>query len=248
MEEFRGKWVFVSGSRRGIGRAIVSAFAHRGANIIAHARKPDDAFQNDMAGEAAKNGVRIRTIYFDMADSGAIRTEIRLLLKEIKPDVLVNNAGKILGGVIFGLCPLKLIREIFEVNLFSQMELTQLLLKPMLVRKSGNIINIASVAALDAHPGIAAYGSSKAALVAWTKILAAEVGAQNIRINAISPGMVETEGALEMGAKSREIMLALSAMQRFALPEEIAKVACFLASSEASFINGEVIRVDGGAT
>lgn len=245
MKEFCGKWVFVSGSRRGIGRAIVSAFANRGANIVAHARLRDDDFQDDMSREADKNGVEIRPIYFDLADLESMKHEIKALLKEIKPNILVNNAATQHGGY-FIMTPLKVVKDVFDVNLFAQMALTQLLLKPMLARKSGSIINIASISGINMKPGMSAYGVSKAALIAWTKTLAAECGISGIRANAIAPGLAETDGGAKMETKARDAMLAASAMHRLALPEEIADVVCFVASSSASFINGDIIRVDGG--
>lgn len=245
MTDFEGKWIFVSGSRRGIGRAIVSAFARRGANIVAHARVQDDGFERDMAGEAARNAISIRPVYFDLADSDAMKREIKALLKAIKPDALINNAAS-QHGAYFMMTPVRVVKEIFEINLFAQMALAQLLLKPMLARKSGCIVNIASISGIDMKPGMGAYGVSKAALIAWTKVLAAECGSSRVRVNAIAPGLADTDGGAKMEAKARDAMLAASAMHRLALPEEVANAACFLASEEASFINGDVIRVDGG--
>lgn len=245
MGNLQGKWIFISGSRRGIGRACVSAFARRGASIIAHARKRDDDFENDMRKEAICNNVDIRTIYFDMAAEEAMKSEIKNLLMEIKPDCLVNNAVMQHGG-FFILTRIEDIEKVFETNLFAQMRLTQLLLKPMLARKAGSIINIASVSGIDMRPGHSAYGVSKAALIAWTKVLAAETGTYNVRVNAIAPGLTDTDGGALTEEKAKNALLAASAMHRMGQPQEIAEVACFLASDASSFINGEVIRVDGG--
>lgn len=245
MPDFAGKTVMITGCRRGIGRAMVKAFASHGANIIAHARKEDPDFVADMKAESERFHINIQPIYFDMTDVEAMKKEVKVILKQVVPDVLINNAAT-QHGAFFLLTPLKTIQNVFEINLFAPMRLTQLLLKPMLARKSGSIVNIASVLGMESMPGISAYGSSKAALIAWTRTLAAEAGPAGVRANAIAPSLVETDGGDLMEAKARESMLAACAMHRLARPEEVANTACFLASDEASFINGDVIRVDGG--
>ena len=144
------------------------------------------------------------------------------------------------------LTPLKKVRELFEVNLFSQMRLTQLFVKPMLLRQAGAIVNVASISGLDMKPGNSAYGVSKAALIAWTKVLATELGSSGIRVNAVAPGLTDTDGGNLMEAKARAAMLEASALKRMGTVDEIAQVVCFLAADEASFVNGQIIRVDGG--
>ena len=243
--DFHGKSVLITGCRRGIGRALVSAFARSGADVIAHARAQDDAFEVDMAQEAQHCSVTIHSLYFDMADADAMKAAVSPMLKNVVPDVLVNNAG-ITHCASFMLTPVKKIQKIFDVNLFAQMRLTQMILKGMIQKKSGTIINIASVAGLDINSGLCAYGTSKAALIAWTKVLAAEFGSYGIRVNALAPGMVETDGAHLMGDKAMSNMLDNCSLHRFASPSEIADMVCMLASDAASFVNGAVLRVDGG--
>lgn len=245
MLELEGKWIFITGSIKGIGRACALAFAKRGASIIAHTRKPDCDFENEMRQLADCTNVKVRHIYFDLLDKITMQNEVKKLLGEIKPYALVNNAAMPHGGY-FILTRMQQIEEIFNANLFAQMRLTQLLLKPMLARKSGSIINISSIAGLDLKPGNCAYGVSKAALIAWTKALAAETGSYNVRVNAIAPGLIDTDMGALTEENARKSMLAASAMHRMGQPDEIAETACFLASDAASFINGEIIRVDGG--
>lgn len=246
MQTFAGKTVFITGARRGIGRALVKAFAEHGADIIAHARSESPEFEQDMADEAARCHVSIRPLYFDLGDTEALKQSVKGLLKDVTPDVLINNAATIQDGTFFLMTPIKTVQRMFEINLFAQMLLTQLILKPMLARQTGCIINMGSLAGLDMKPGMSAYGTSKAALVAWTQVLAAEVGTSGIRVNAIAPGLLDTDGGALMKPKSREVMLAASAMHRLGTPEEIAGIAVFLASDAASFVNGEIIRADGG--
>ncbi|MDE5832732.1 MAG: SDR family oxidoreductase, partial [Desulfovibrio sp.] len=140
----------------------------------------------------------------------------------------------------------KNIENNFKINLFAQMSVTQLVLKPMLARESGNIINIASIAGIDMKSGMSAYGVVKAAMIAWTKVLALETGPRNVRANAIAPGIITADGKTAMGEKAREAILSACAMGRFGTPDEVANLACFLASDEAEYINGAVIRLDGG--
>ena len=245
IQNFRGKNVFITGTRRGIGRELVRAFAMRGASIYAHARKASQEFEAHNAELAQNYGVTIRPVYFDMTDENAMKAAVQEIMKEMSPHILINNAGLQHGG-FFMLTPLKKVRELFEVNLFSQMRLTQLFVKPMLLRQAGAIVNVASISGLDMKPGNSAYGVSKAALIAWTKVLATELGSSGIRVNAVAPGLTDTDGGNLMEAKARAAMLEASALKRMGTVDEIAQVVCFLAADEASFVNGQIIRVDGG--
>jgi len=241
------KTVLITGSGGGIGRTLVKSFASAGFDVIAHKRKPDEVYSAWLADLVQKTGISAREIYFDMTDSEAVKAEVSQLIKaKVYVDVLINNAGVAHGG-LFQMTPIKKIREVFETNIFSQMELTQLILRQMTRRGQGVIINIASIAGLDLKAGNSAYGVSKAALIAWTKTLAAETGSLGIRVNAIAPGLTDTRMAGMMEDGAGKSMIADSAMNRLAQPEEIADVAVYLASDQARFINGQVLRVDGGS-
>lgn len=240
------KTALVTGANRGIGLAITKELASRGYNVIAHARTCSDEHEDLMRRISSENGVEIRTIYFDMTDTDAMKETVKGLMKEKVPvDVLVNSAGIAKYGA-FAMFPMATIREVFEVDFFAHLELTQLLLRQMMRNGKGVIINIASIAGLDTDKGNSAYGTSKAAMIAWTKVLAAEVASAGIRVNAVAPGMADTDMAQLLNDDDRNRMIEESAMKRMVKPEEIAKVVSFLASDDASFINGEVIRVDGG--
>lgn len=238
--------VLVTGSNGGIGKAIVEKFAENGYHIVAHTRRDTEQFDGFITSLQNKYGIKTDKVIFDVTDSCAMKSEIQRVRKEkIEIDTLVNCAG-VAGGNLLAITPMKEIREIFNVNLFSYMELAQLLIKPMIRKKHGNIINIASFEGINMYPGNSAYGVSKAAVIAWTKTLAKEVGDFGIRINAVAPGFVDTKMAQNTGEKERNKMLENSAFRRLAEPKEIADVVYFLASDNASFITGEVIRVDGG--
>ncbi len=245
--KLEGKNAIITGCRRGIGRAIVQKFAENGCNIWACARTPDPAFEQDMAGIAAVNGIWIRPVYFELTDPDQIKEGIRTVFAERKPlDILVNAAGICELG-LFQMTPMDRIRTMFEVNLFSVMELTQYALKGMLRAKKGVVVNIASIAGLDVGPAICSYGTSKAALIHFTKNLASETGRQGIRVNAVAPGPADTDMVQIVRDKVGENLLLHAAMERLAKPEEIADAVLFLASDDASFINGQVLRVDGGS-
>jgi len=242
-----GKTVLVTGANRGLGKAIAKAFAEVGDDVIAHARRETPEFVSWCAEVAVSQGVSVTPVFFDMTDSAAMKEAIRdlLMVKKISVDVLVNNAGVAHGG-LFQMTSLAKIREVFDVNLFSAMELTQLLLRPMIRKGKGSIINIGSISGIDMKVGNCAYGLSKAAIMSFTRTLAAECGPKGVRVNAIAPGLVATDMAGQMEEQAGKEMIARSVMNRLARPEEIAKVAVFLASDDASFVNGQIVSVDGG--
>jgi 3-oxoacyl-[acyl-carrier protein] reductase len=243
----KGKNAIVTGANRGIGRAIVEVFAENGASVWAHARKETPEFRTDMAAIAERSGVDIRPVFFDVVDGPAMKTVVKQLAGSSAPvDVLVNNAGVAHGG-LFQMTSMQSIREVFDVNFFSVLELTQLVVRLMQKTKSGSIINLASLAGLDLKPGNIAYGVSKAALIAATKTLAAELGSSGIRVNAIAPGLTDTNMADLMEKNARRNMLDATALKRLARPKEIADVAVFLASEMSSFVTGHVLCADGGS-
>ena len=238
--------VLVTGSNGGIGRAITEKFAENGYHIAAQARRNTAEFDEFLMGLQEKHGIKTHKVIFDVTDSGAMKSEIRRIRSEkIEIDTLVNCAG-VAGGNLLAITPMKEIRQIFDVNLFSYMELAQMLIKPMIRKKRGAIVNMASFEGINLYPGNSAYGVSKAAVIAWTKVLAREVGDFGIRVNAVAPGFVDTAMARHTEERERDKMMENSAFRRLAEPEEIAEVVYFLASDRASFITGAVLRADGG--
>lgn len=242
-----GKNALITGSNRGIGKATLETFAKEGCKVIwAHARTWSDEFTNTIQSISSEYGTEIYPIYFDLTDTDSLKKEIKEIVR-IKQniDILVNNAGVAHGG-LFQMTPISQIKEVFETNLYAGMEITQLILKKMSRQKSGSIVNLASISGIDLKSGNSAYGVSKAAVIAWTKTLAAELGSYNIRVNAVAPGLTDTRMATLMEKHAGEEMVMESTMSRLAQPEEIANVVSYLASDKASFINGQVIRIDGG--
>ena len=242
------KRVFITGSNRGIGYTVLKEFAGQGWDIYAHARKKNVEFEDSMKLIASQYEIVINPIYFDLRDSKQISAELSVLMKSKIPiDVLVNSAGIIHGG-LFQMTSVQSIRNVFDVNFFGALEVTQLLAKYMIRKKSGCIINIASIAGIDLSSGNSAYGASKAALIAFSKTLSSELSSYGVRVNVVAPSLTNTEMADSAFAKKEKEILqgGNSPFQRLALPEEIAHLVLFLSSEKASFINGQVIRIDGG--
>tara|TARA_Y100001970_G_C14253051_1_gene873215 strand:- start:4750 stop:5508 length:759 start_codon:yes stop_codon:yes gene_type:complete len=244
------KTAFITGSNRGIGFSILKKFAENGCNIYAHSRTKNNEFEERTKVISESNNVEIIHTYFDLEDVDAIKSELRSIMKSKIPiDILVNSAGIIYGG-LFQMTPISDIRKVLDVNLFGMLEVTQLISKYMIRNKSGSIINIASVAGIDLSSGNSAYGLSKAAVIAFSKTLSKEISSFGIRVNVVAPSLTDTDMAhTDEATKEREMLLSGDDyFYRMAKPEEIANVVNFLASDDSFFINGQVIRVDGGNT
>jgi 3-oxoacyl-[acyl-carrier protein] reductase len=240
-----GKNALITGARRGIGRAIAERFAENGANVWAHARSRDEGFEADMAALSLKYGTRVSPLYAELRDEASVKAAVQSIVKEKTPiGILVNNAGSS-QNTLFQMTSMTSLREQFEVNFFAPFLLTQMVCRVMLKFGGGNVVNIASTAAMDANPGRVAYGASKAALICFTKALAAELG-PHVRVNAIAPGIVGTELISDMTAEVIEATVGGQALKKMGAVGDIADAALFLASSESSYITGQVIRVDGG--
>lgn len=240
------KTSIITGSNRGIGLSLVHVFAKEGSDIIACARKEDQHFLSKIQSISKEYNINIYPIFFDFNDEESMKNASREILKAHKTiDVLVNNAGIAHGG-IFQMSPIQIIKDIFEVNFFSQLAFTQTLIRPMIKKGGGSIVNIGSTSGLIGDKGTIAYGSSKASLMFATKVLAQELGPFNIRVNTVAPGLVKTDMFEEMDKKVSDDYIESSALGRPGEPHEIANVVAFVSSENASFITGEVIRVDGG--
>lgn len=242
----QNKNAIITGCNRGIGKAILTAFAENGANIWAIARKPSPEFEAFIQELSQKHNVEIWSIYFDLQDHEQIKNVIKnIMMTKRTVDVLVNNAG-ITYNALFQMSTLDKMKEVFAINFFSPMIFTQLVIKLMLRNKHGSIINIASTAGIDGNAGRAIYGASKAAMICATKAMAAELGESGIRVNAIAPGVTQTEMLSSMTVEVIQDAIRQTHLQRVGEPIDIAKACLFLASDSASYVTGQVLRVDGG--
>ena len=243
----KNKTVVLTGCNRGIGKAILGVFAKNGASIWACVRQLDDDFIDFTKGVEDDHEVNITPVPFDLADEGQVKEGINTIRSAKQPvDILVNNAGVIFTA-LFQMTSVAKMKEVFEINYFSQILLTQSITKIMARQKAGSIINISSSAAIEGNEGRMAYASSKAAIIASTKVMAKELAMYNIRVNAIAPGLTETD--MMQGSTSKEALdftLQRICMRRVGKPEEIANVALFLSSELSTYMTGQVLRVDGG--
>ena len=243
-----GKLAVVTGANRGIGRSITETFAENRCDIFACMREVTLETKKWLKSLENKFNIVITPIELDLSDEDSIKNSIKQIFSISKRiDILVNNAGIASGG-LFQMTPISELRKVFEINFFSQILFTQGIAKIMIRNKSGSIINLSSSAAFIADPGTLSYGSSKSALIRATESMAMELGALNIRVNAIAPGVTKTDMFDQMSKDARDKLINSSALKRSAEPKDIANVALFLASELSSFVTGQVIRADGGIT
>ena len=243
----KNKTAVITGCNRGIGKATLETFAANGANIFACVRKETEEFSALIKTLSEKNSVEITPLYFDMTDFDSMKKNIMLLRKSKKKiDILVNNAALRPQKVsAFQMTPIDKIREVFDVNFFSALQLTQYILKFM--SEGGSIINVASMAAFDGDPGFSAYAASKSALIGFTRNLSRELGRQKIRVNAVAPGLTDTDmGRANNVDGGADEFLKTATLNRWGTPQEISNAILFLASDLSSFMTGEVVRVNGG--
>lgn len=243
----KDKNIVITGCNKGIGKAALELCAKNGANIIAMNRTQDSASQKELENLVKKHNVNLAMFYADFSNEAEVMNAANDILKlKVALDGIVNNVGIVGDARLFSMTKIEEIKEVFQVNFFSPLLLTQRLLKNMIRHKSGSIVNLSSVAALDGIPGSLEYVSSKTSLIGATKKLASELAPFHIRVNALAPSITDTNMPMLMSDCLKEKTIQNIALKRMATPNEIAEVIVFLLSSKSSFINGEVIRVDGG--
>jgi NAD(P)-dependent dehydrogenase (short-subunit alcohol dehydrogenase family) len=240
MNTFEGSTALVTGATAGIGHAIALELARQGADVIVHGR---NAERGDKVVQEIENvRGRARFVAADLSNADDVR---RLAAEAGDVDILINNAGIYEFGSTFDTDDVDFDNH-FDINLRAPYVLVQKLVPGMIERGHGSVVNISTVAASTPSAEAGLYGASKAALDLLTKLWADEFGAAGVRVNAIAPGPTDTEGT----AGLVDIVDGLGrtrALQRIAGPDEIARAVAFIASPAASYINGVVLPVDGGA-
>jgi 3-oxoacyl-[acyl-carrier protein] reductase len=238
------KYALVTGGSRGIGRAVCIGLSGMGYHVLINykSRKTEALSTQELIRQA---GGESTLIPFDVADSESVEKELGAW-KENNPDayieVLVNNAG-IRKDALMIWMENQIWQDVIDTNLNGFFYTTRFLLKDMLVKKYGRVVNVVSLSGLKGLPGQINYSAAKAGVIGATKALAQEIGKKKVTVNAVAPGFIRTDMTQDLNEDELKNMIPL---HRFGLPEEVAAAVCFLASDQASYITGEVISVNGG--
>lgn len=244
--DLSGKCAVVVGGTSGLGKAIALGLASAHADVVAASRRKQEV--DSTAKEIEAMGRKTLRLQADVRKRSSLEQLHQQVMESFgKVDILVNSAGITERRPTID-CPEEVWARILDVNLLGTLRACQIFGKDMLARRSGAVINVASLATFVAFRDVAAYGASKAAVGALTKSLAVEWAQSGVRVNAIAPGVFPTElnGALVRGTERGRELLQRTPMARFGEPGEVAGAAVYLASDAASFVNGQIIAVDGG--
>ena len=236
----------ITGSARGIGAAIALRLAQDGYDIALNDISEKMFENNDIVEKIRETGVACEYFIADVSDHGQCENLIKTVKEKFGTiDVLVNNAGITRDALMMRTTEenYDLVISVKKKSVFNMMKFAGTV---MMRQKKGRIVNLASVAGLYGNPGQINYSASKAAIIGMTKTAAKELGARGVTVNAVAPGFIKTPMTDALTEEQRNKMLALIAMKRYGLPEEIAGVVSFLASDDASYVTGQVIEISGG--
>ncbi len=243
MSEFAGRHVLVTGTSSGIGWYTAQSFAKAGAKVVGHYNR------NQAGAEKLLDDGVLAVVQSDLSLKGGVSHLVAAVAKHLegRVDILVNNAGGLVKRMRIAEMDEELWDQVMDVNLKSVFMVTRAFLPGMLERKSGAIVNVASIAGRHGGgPGAVAYATSKGALITFTKGVAKENGPSGVRINAVNPGVIETPFHEQFSTpQMMEAFVKTIPMSRVGYPQEVADAILFLASPRASYINGESIEING---
>lgn len=243
MHTFSGRVALVTGSSRGIGRAVARQLADRGAIVIAGARGDHAEL---VAREIVDAGGRCEAVALEVTDPASVaRTIGEVLSRHGRLDILVNNAGIARDQLLLRMKPADW-DLVIATNLTAAFTCAQAVVRQMIKQRNGRIIAISSVVGQTGNAGQANYAASKAGLIGFAKSMAREVASRGITVNVVAPGLIDTEMTRALAADVREQWAAQVPLGRLGTPDEVASAVCFLASDEASYITGHVLAVNGG--
>ena len=242
---FENQVAVVTGAGRGIGHAIAVRLASEGARVASVSRTETNAQKT--AGEInASRADAAKAYSVDVADHAAVQKAGAQIMEDFgRVDILVNNAGVTRDGLSMRM-PVEDWDTVLDTNLKGAFNFTQALVRPMIKQRSGRIINISSVIGLIGNAGQANYAASKAGLIGLTKSLARELASRGITVNAIAPGLIETDMTGVLSDEVRQAILGKIPLGKLGQPDDIAAAVAYLASAEARYITGQVLAVDGG--
>lgn len=243
--DLSGKVALVTGASRGIGRAIALALAEAGATVAVN-YKDNEKLADGVVREIEQNGGTAIAWRADVADTNQTEAMIEEISSRFnRLDILINNAGVVRDFLLLEMAEEDW-REVLQTNSFGVYHCSKAVLKGMVMRRWGRIINLSSVAAVRGGRGQSNYAASKGAINAFTRSLAAEVGPKGITVNAIAPGLITTDMSQGVLAFSDHLVRERVALRRLGQPKDVAPLAVFLCSEAADYITGQVIYVDGG--
>ena len=245
MERLKDKVAIVTGGAGGIGRAICSLFALEGATVAVNYLHSETG-AHDLIKEIQDQGGRGLLFKADVTRSEEVDSAVDELYGNYgRIDVLVNNAGIIRDQLILQMEPSEW-REVLDVNLTGLFNCTRAVAKYMMLQRSGKIINVSSIAGQKGGKGHCNYAASKGGVDAFTRSLAIELAPKGITVNAVAPGVIDTDMSETLLRRAQKEVLAQIPLKRLGTPEDVARTVLFLASDDADYITGEVIRVAGG--
>ena len=243
--DLKGRSALVTGAGRGIGRAIAVAFAKAGADVAIN-YAGNEAAAKETEELCAAFGVKTMVIKADVSDAESCKAMVEQVKEAFgKIDILVNNAGITKDKLMIGMSEADFM-DVINTNLKGSFLCVQLVSKLMIKQRYGRIINLSSVVGIHGNVGQVNYAASKAGVIGMTKSAAKELASRNITVNAVAPGMIETDMTAVIPEKAKEAMLASIPAGHAGKPEDIANVVAFLASEEAAYMTGQVVSVDGG--
>lgn len=241
----KGKNAIVTGSSRGIGKAIALELGRRGVNVAVN-YAGSEAKAEEVVNELKSLGVNALKVQANVADEKAVKSMIKEVTTTFGSiDILVNNAGVTRDNLLMRMKEEEF-DDVIETNLKGAFICTKAVTRQMMKQRSGDIINIASIVGVSGNPGQANYVAAKAGLIGLTKSTAKELASRNIHVNAVAPGFITTDMTDVLTDEQKSAILQSIPLEKLGEPEDIANVVCFLASEDAKYITGQTIHVDGG--
>jgi 3-oxoacyl-[acyl-carrier protein] reductase len=245
MMEFKNRVALVTGASRGIGRAVAIELARRGAFVVVNYAQNQSAAEKVLE-EIRALGGGAYLCQFDVSDFSLVQDIIARVEQDFGGlHILVNNAGITRDGLVMRMKEEDW-DEVIRIDLKGVFNCTRAALKSMIKQRYGRIVNVTSVVGEMGNSGQANYSAAKAGIIGFTKAVAKEVGSRGITVNAVSPGFIETDMTYNLPKDLKDRYIEEIPLGRFGTPEDVAKVVAFLVSDDASYITGEVIRVNGG--